>query len=358
MSGDTLRDRLTRRELLGGAGAGAAALFLDPHSAGTDGAANTVVFTHTTVANADAVRDDVALAVDGDKIAAIGPTDAVLKSYPRAEVFDGRGKALFPGLINCHAHMGAALERGFNEDFELQFRALAVRPGSLLPGEEATLMVTVAALEAIRTGTTTIVENVGGIAHPRRRWRDRPALRVRRVARQREVAGPMSPEGLARGEPPSSRRSCAKRGWGDHRLQRVARQQQRPHQRVPGRRARRERVTRTAAGSPRVRRETRPRIHDSYEPERRRVRVHGAVHGAAACRVSRQARLPRTAAFRGARRYVDASEIALLGRSRTIISHQAGWPPIAASSRRFRRCEPPAAPSPSAPTTTPTMCSR
>jgi len=67
--------------------------------------------------------------------------------------------------VNCHAHLAATLERGFNEDFGFPNSAhLAVRPGSLLQGSEATLMVTVVALEAIRTGTTTIVENSGGIS--------------------------------------------------------------------------------------------------------------------------------------------------------------------------------------------------
>ena len=65
-----------------------------------------MVFSHTTVVDANAVRDDVALAVEGDTIAAIGPTDEVLQAYPRAEVYVGRGKALFPGLINCHAPYG------------------------------------------------------------------------------------------------------------------------------------------------------------------------------------------------------------------------------------------------------------
>ena len=32
-----------------------------------------MVFTHTTVANPDTVQDDVALAVEGNRIAAIGP---------------------------------------------------------------------------------------------------------------------------------------------------------------------------------------------------------------------------------------------------------------------------------------------
>ena len=106
----------------------------------------TVVFSHATVITADAVQDDVALAVDGDTIAAIGPTDAVLNAHRDAEVYDGRGKALFPGLINCHAHLAATLARGFNEDFGFPNSArLAVQPASLLRGEEGTLMVTIGA---------------------------------------------------------------------------------------------------------------------------------------------------------------------------------------------------------------------
>ena len=95
---------LTRRELL--AGAGAAALLLQPGSLQAQAStARTVVFANTTVVTVDAVRDEVALAVTGDTIVAIGPTDQVLKSYPNAEIYNGRGKALFPGLINCHAHL-------------------------------------------------------------------------------------------------------------------------------------------------------------------------------------------------------------------------------------------------------------
>ena len=98
-----------------------------------------------------------------------------------------------PGLINCHAHLAATLARGFNEDFGFPNSArLAVQPNSLLQGEEATLMVTIGALEAIRTGTTTIVENSGGISRSRRGiGADRTALRVRGVGpRQRERCWP------------------------------------------------------------------------------------------------------------------------------------------------------------------------
>ncbi len=78
---------ITRRELLAGASAGAAALLFDPtQGQGQTAPPPAVVFAHTTVVNADVVREDVALAVAGDRIAAIGATDAILRAYPRAEI--------------------------------------------------------------------------------------------------------------------------------------------------------------------------------------------------------------------------------------------------------------------------------
>src|SRR5215208_5166262 len=145
---------VSRRQLLAGAGAGAAALLLEQSGVRAQTpSSRIVVFAHTTIITGDAVQDDVALAVEGDKIAAIGPTDAILQTYRNADVYDGRGKALLPGLINCHAHMAATIARGFNEDFGFPNSArLAIQPAGLLQGDEATLMVTVGALEAIRTG--------------------------------------------------------------------------------------------------------------------------------------------------------------------------------------------------------------
>ena len=138
----------------------------------------------------------------------------ILKTYPNAEVYDGRGKALLPGLINCHAHLAAALARGFNEDFGFPNSArLAVQPTSLLQGEEGTLMVTVGALEAIRTGTTTIVENSGGISAPPPRWR-RPACAAcsrSRSAIARTLPARCRRRGSPRVKRPGSHPSCETR---------------------------------------------------------------------------------------------------------------------------------------------------
>ena len=158
-------NNVNRRELLAGAGVGAASLLLEQGSVQAQPATGrAAIFAHTTIVTPNATHDDWALAVVNDKIAAMGPSATVLAQYPHAEIYDGRGKAVLPGLINCHAHLTATLERGFNEDFGFPNSAhLAVSPGSLLRGDEKTLMATIGALEAIKSGTTSMVEFASGI---------------------------------------------------------------------------------------------------------------------------------------------------------------------------------------------------
>lgn len=127
----------------------------------------TTVFTHTTVVTVDSGRTvlhDAALAVEGDTIVAIGQTEAVLRTYPQAELYNGRGKALLPGLINCHAHLTATLNRGITEDFGFPPTLhLPVSAQSLLTRDELTVMALLGALESLKSGTTTLVENAQGI---------------------------------------------------------------------------------------------------------------------------------------------------------------------------------------------------
>ncbi len=323
-----LSPSLSRRELLASAGAGAAALLLDARSGHAQPAAGrAVVFSHTTVVTVDAVQHDVALAVQGGRIVAIGPTDDVLKGYPQAEVYDGRGKALLPGLINCHAHLGQTLARGFNEDFGFpnSYR-LAVQPTSLVSRDEATLMAVVGALEAIRTGTTTVVENVGGIA-PTAAALAGTGIRCvfAESATDREGGSPMSPEILARGEPPRFSPKMREEG-----LRRIADLHSAWHGKQNGRVSVFPAAALAENSSPELLRAVRAfadthdlgyTIHLSQSrAEVDYVRKH---HG-----VSPVGFLDRHG-FLGSRlfaahcRYVDDADIALLARSGTIVSHQA-----------------------------------
>ena len=328
---------LSRRQLLAGAGAGAAALLLEPRdprahvlSRPTSSEQSaTVVFTHTTVANADTVQDDVALAVEGQNIVAIGPTDAVLDAYPRADVYDGRGKALLPGLVNCHAHMSAVIARGFNEDFGFPNAArLPVSPASLLEGEEGTLMVMVAALEAIRTGTTTIVENVGNIQRHATALAE-TGLRcvfAESVRDAENVAGPMSPERFAMSEPLRFSTSLREEG-----MQRIQDLYDAWHGAEGGRVSVFPAAALTETSSPELLRAVRTfaeerdvgytiHLNQSRAEFEFMVRYHGL----------RPAEYLDRHGFLGPRlfaahaRYVNDAEIAALGRAGTTISHQAG----------------------------------
>jgi 5-methylthioadenosine/S-adenosylhomocysteine deaminase len=334
---------ISRRELLAGAGAGAAALLFEErglHAQATP--SRTVVFAHTTVVNVDAVQDDVALAVAGDKIAAIGPTDTILKTYPNADVYDGRGKALFPGLINCHAHMAAVLARGFNEDFGFPNAArLTVQPTSLLQGEENTLMVAVAALEAIRTGTTTIVENSGGIGRSAAALAQ-TGLRcvfAESIRDSENVAGPMSPEGLARSEAP--RFSARLRDEG---MQRISDLFTAWHGAKQGRISVFPAAALAETASPELLQAVRAfaEKHDlgyTIHLSQSRAEVDFMVrhHGVRPPVFLDKAGFLGPRLFAAHCRYVDDGDIALLGRTGTVVTHQAAMaanrgviPPIAA----------------------------
>jgi 5-methylthioadenosine/S-adenosylhomocysteine deaminase len=323
-------NQITRRELLAGAGAGAAALMLDEgRIQGQTVRPTTVVFSNTMVINPDAVQRDVSVAIQGDRIAAIGPTDQILKAHPSADVYDGRGKALVPGLVNCHAHLGATLARGFNEDFGFpNSAALAVQPNSLLQGDEASLMVTVGALEALRTGTTTIVEMSSGIARHASALA-RTGLRcvfAEAIRDSENVAGPMSPGGLAKSETP---RFSAK--LRDEGLQRINDLFAKWHRANQGRISVFPAAALAETSSPQLLQAVRAfadkhglgyTVHLSQS--RAEVDFMLKHHGVRPPEYLERHGYLGPHLFAAHCRYVDDADINRLAKSRTIVSHQAG----------------------------------
>ena len=317
-----------RRQLLAGAGA----LLLDQATSQNAAQAQapsgkTVVFSHTTVVAADGVHNDVALAITGDTIAAIGPTGDVLKKYPGAEIYDGRGKALFPGLINCHAHLAATIARGFNEDFGFPNSAkLAIQPTSLLSKEEDTLMIAIGALECIRSGTTTVVQNAGGIASSAAMLAQSGLRCVfAESVGDREHGGPMSTEQLARNEAPKF--SAKMRDDG---MQRIDDLFTKWHGQKQGRISVFPAASLAEDASPELMHAVRAfaekhdlgytiHLNQSHAEVDFMVRYHGVRP--TAFLQKNDFLSPRL--FAAHCRYVDDSEIALLGKSGTIISHQA-----------------------------------
>jgi 5-methylthioadenosine/S-adenosylhomocysteine deaminase len=129
------------------------------------------IIHHTTFVTADdacTVQYNAALVVEADRIAAIGPTDELLARYPTTECVDGRGKAVMPGFANLHPHLAMTLARGIYEDLSPAHTApfvggLAPLPLPQLSAEEHRLMCELGAVEAIRSGTTLVLEDGVGI---------------------------------------------------------------------------------------------------------------------------------------------------------------------------------------------------
>lgn len=124
--------------------------------------ADAIVIADTTIISCDPQRTihyNAALAVEGGRVAAVGPSAEIEARFPDAERVDGRGRAVFPGFVNCHTHMLATADRGILEDFGFPTTLRFPTTGrGLLSDEERTVFALLAAIEAMRSGTTTLLE--------------------------------------------------------------------------------------------------------------------------------------------------------------------------------------------------------
>jgi len=325
----TQSNHVSRREVLASAGVGSTALLLQQAGAQAQAApGRATVFAHTTIVTPNATHDDWALAVTGDRIAAIGPSDVVLRQYPNAELYDGRGKAVLPGLINCHAHLTATLERGFNEDFGFPNSAhLAISPTSLLRGDEKTLMATIGILEALKSGTTSIVEFASGIGSyaPALARSGLRCVFAESVADTDNVAGPMSVDGLAKSQTPLY--SAKRRDDG---MQRINDLYAAWHGKEGGRISVFPAAALAETSSPDLLKAVRA-FADKYDlgysihlsQSVAEVDFMVKYHGARPPAFLAQSDFLGPRLFAAHCRFVDGNDIALLGRTKTIISHQA-----------------------------------
>jgi 5-methylthioadenosine/S-adenosylhomocysteine deaminase len=125
----------------------------------------------TTIVTADgagSILFDAALAVRDGRIAAMGPTAELRARFLDAERIDGRGRAVLPGFANTHTHLSRVLARGIYEDLSPAHTppftgGLAPLPLPALSPDEERVMVLLGALEAIRSGTTFVLEESAGL---------------------------------------------------------------------------------------------------------------------------------------------------------------------------------------------------
>lgn len=106
-----------------------------------------------------------ALLIREDRIQDIGEEDDLLSSHPEAPKLNAAGKALLPGLINLHTHTVLTVLRGVAEDAGIKSIYEQMMPMTdLMTPEDRYAMGLLGALEALKSGATTVVDNFSHMA--------------------------------------------------------------------------------------------------------------------------------------------------------------------------------------------------
>ena len=109
----------------------------------------------------DIIRDG-AVVVQGDRIIEVGKTTDLAARYPHAAVVGGDHFVVTPGMVNTHIHItGEPLTRGYVPDdtpFEENVFVWLCRLYSVYTAAEERLSAQLAAVEMLKSGTTTVLE--------------------------------------------------------------------------------------------------------------------------------------------------------------------------------------------------------
>lgn len=102
---------------------------------------------------------------ENDTIVEVGRTADLIKKYPHAEQLDASGKIVMPGLICAHTHFYGAFARGMAipgeppENFMQILERLWWKIDRALTLEDSKYSALVALVDAIRHGTTTLIDH-------------------------------------------------------------------------------------------------------------------------------------------------------------------------------------------------------
>ncbi len=110
------------------------------------------------------IFSDGAIAIQRNKIVAVGPTATVRAKHKAAHVIDGSGMMAIPGLIDGHLHPNQYLSNGIGDDIDIMswlYKRIYPYEAVLTP-EDAYLSALGGFVEAIRYGTTCF-NDPGGI---------------------------------------------------------------------------------------------------------------------------------------------------------------------------------------------------
>lgn len=101
----------------------------------------------------------VDIVIDGARIAAVRPAG---ETAPEGAAIDAGGRLVTPGLINGHHHSHEHFHKGRYDNLPLELWMNFVRPPDALPltARQVYLRTMVGAIEALHTGTTTLIDDL------------------------------------------------------------------------------------------------------------------------------------------------------------------------------------------------------
>jgi 5-methylthioadenosine/S-adenosylhomocysteine deaminase len=158
------------------------------------------------------VLDPGAVAITDDRIVAVG-TLAELAGYRAARIVDCSSMAVMPGMADCHNHLFQGLARGLGEGLG-GWRWLAefmwLYAGAITP-EETRVAALLGSIEAIRAGTTAILDHHYGRSDTATTLSVADAIETvgLRGVVARGIAGPLTEVGATHGLPRDSFRYTA-----------------------------------------------------------------------------------------------------------------------------------------------------
>jgi putative selenium metabolism protein SsnA len=121
--------------------------------------------TIITLGTENRVIENGAVYIKGDKIADIGTTKHLITKYPNAEKLDAHGKLVMPGSVVGHTHFYGAFARGMAipgsapKTFPQILDQLWWKIDRALTLEDSKLSALVCLVDAIRHGTTTLIDH-------------------------------------------------------------------------------------------------------------------------------------------------------------------------------------------------------
>jgi len=105
-----------------------------------------------------ALIENGAVAIEKDKIAAVGKREELIKKFPEAKEESFGEAVIMPGLINAHSHLEITAMRGFLDDVEEDFSAWLMKLSTIradnLTEKDIEISALAGALEGARSGVT------------------------------------------------------------------------------------------------------------------------------------------------------------------------------------------------------------